>query len=151
MAIKGARNMQQIDRELEQRVWERVNGGGQERSLQALAAAEKSAGALYLMLARLMQGRAKEQLRQLYHRTQTHGRYLGGMNMLLEGQPLSVHTAPPEPGRTAVLLSRCYTGALRAAEEYEKRGKDRTFGPIFERMAQNHRDSCATILELMGQ
>lgn len=142
--------MEKIDEKLEQRVWQRVQGQTAPLPLKRLAAAEKAAGALFLMLARLQQNRGKEQLRQLYHRTQTHGRYLCGMQQLLEGQPLFVHTAPPEPARTAVLLSKGYVSAGNLAAEYEKHRADPSFGPIFDRMARGHRETCAVLLELLG-
>ena len=143
--------MQEIDQELQQRVWDRVNGSGTKPSLQAMAARERTAAAAYLMLSRQMQGRAKELLRQLYHRAQTHSRYLSGMNILLEGRPLSVHTVPPEGTRPAVLLSRCYAGALKAAAEYENHAADSQTGAVFSRMAREERENCAMLLEILGQ
>lgn len=143
--------MDQIDQGLQQRVWQRVQGGDAGPSLQAMAVRERTAAAAYLMLSRQMQGRAKELLRQLYHRAQTHSRYLNGMNVLLEGRPLAVRTVPPEGSRPTVLLSRCYAEALKAAADYEHRAADSQMGAVFARMAREERENCAMLLEILGQ
>ena len=143
--------MAEFDEELEKRVWQRVRGQepGQP-SLQALAAAEKSSAAMYLMLSRMMQGRQKELLRQLYHREQNHSRYLNGVSILRDGKALTARPAPPEGQRIENILRRCYSGCLKAQREYEKHSLDPEYGPIFARMAREEQENGAMVLEILG-
>lgn len=142
--------MAEIDEELEKRVWQRVREPETPRSLQAMAAAERSAAAMYLMLSRMMQGRKKELLRQLYHREQLHSRYLSGISLVRDGKALAVRTAPPEGKTPENCLRRCYAGCLQAAREYRSCADDREYGPIFARMAREEEENCAMILEILG-
>lgn len=142
--------MAEFDEELEQRVWQRVRGAAAKPPLQTMAAAERSAAAGYLMLSRMMQGRQKELLRQLYHREQNHGRLLKGISVLRDGKRLSVHTVPPEGKTPESILRRCYAATLQAAESYAEQSKDREYGPIFEKLAREERENCAMILEILG-
>lgn len=145
--------MENIDRGLEQRVWQRVHGGqeAQEPSLQALAAAERSAAAVYLMLSRSAQGSRKEKLRKLYQRDKAHGECLKGMQLCAAGTPLSARPAPPVPERPEIALRKCYAGCLRAAAQYESRAADPEYGPVFAHLARQEQENCAMILELLGE
>ena len=142
--------MAQFDEELEQRVWQRVRGQSPQQSLQTLAAAERSSAAVYLMLSRMMQGRQKELLRQLYHREQNHSRYLNGISILRDGGALSARPSPPEGQKPENILRRCYAGSLKAAREYETLAQDPQYGGIFARMAREEQENCAMILEILG-
>lgn len=142
--------MAEFDEELEQRVWQRVRGQAPQQSLQTMAAAERGSAAVYLMLSRMMQGRKKELLRQLYHREQNHGRFLKGISVLRDGKALAVRTVPPEGKTPENLLRRCYAGSLKAAEEYASRSGDREYGPVFAKMAREEWENCAMILEILG-
>ena len=141
--------MAEFDEELEKRVWQRVRGQEQ-LPLQSMAAAEKSSAAVYLMLSRLMQGRQKELLRQLYHREQNHSRFLNGISILREGKALTARPTPPEGQRIEQLLRRCYAGCLKACQEYAKYAADPEYGHIFSHMAREERDNGRMILEILG-
>ena len=47
-------------------------------------------------------------------------------------------------------LRRCYASHMRSLKEYEKRSDDPEYGPVFARLAQQERDQCRTVLELIG-
>ena len=143
--------MAEFDEELEKRVWQRVRGQDQQPiSLQALAAAEKTSAGMYLMLSRMMQGRQKELLRQLYHREQNHSRLLNGISILRDGKALTARPAPPEGQRIENILRRCYSGCLKAQREYEKYIPDPEYGPIFARLVREEQENGAMILEILG-
>ena len=143
--------MAEFDEELEKRVWQRVRGQEQQPiSLQALAAAEKTSAGMYLMLSRMMQGRQKELLRQLYHREQNHSRLLNGISILRDGKALTARPVPAEGQRIENILRRCYAGCLKAQREYEKYITDPEYGPIFARMAREEQENGAMILEILG-
>lgn len=142
--------MAELDEELEKRVWQRVRGQEQALPLQSLAAAEKSGAGMYLMLSRMMQGRQKELLRQLYHREQNHSRLLNGISILRDGKALTARPIPPEGQRVEHILRRCYAGCLKARQEYEKYMTDPEYGAIFARMAREEQENGAMILEILG-
>ena len=142
--------MENIDANMEQRVWQRVRGEGKPGGLQALAAAEQSAAAVYLMLSRSAQGLEKAMLRQLFERERSHGRCLNGMSILSDDRALSVRTAPPANDRPEVALRKCYAQTLRAIREYESRREDGEYGHVFREMARQEREHCRMILELLG-
>lgn len=145
--------MDDYDLSMAERVWQRVRGGSAPESqtgLQALAAAEQNAAAVYLFLSKGMQGRKKELLRQLYHRERNHCRYLNGISLLRDGKALSVRTAPPDGQRTEGLLRRCYARTLQAVSEYEARQEDPEYGPVFRELARQEREHCMMILEILG-
>ena len=143
--------MAEFDENMEERIWQRVRGQEQlSMPLQAMAAAEKSSAAMYLMLSRMMQGRQKELLRQLYHREQNHSRYLNGISILREGKALAARPVPPEGQRVEHILRRCYAGCLKAQREYEKYMADPEYGHIFSHMAREERENGLMILEILG-
>lgn len=142
--------MAEFDRELESRVWKRVQGKESAVSLQQLAAAELSSAAVFLLLSKTAQGIRKEQLRRLYHRQQAHVRRLRGIQLVREGVGLAPRTAPPAQERWEVALCKCYSAALQAAQAYEKQSDDPQFGCVFAQLAQEERENCTLILEILG-
>lgn len=142
--------MENFDAALEQRVWQRVRGEGQAATLQAMAAAEQSAAATYLMLSRVAQGPEKAQLRQLFERERNHGRCLNGISILSEDKPLSVRTLPPQNDRPEIALRKCYAQTLRAIREYSGRTEDPEYGHVFRHMLHQEKEHCRMILEILG-
>lgn len=144
--------MEKFDTELEQRVWKRVRGEEQTPStgLKALAAAEQSEAAVYLMLSRQLQGREKALLRKMFAEEQTHAAILRGMHDMTAGQRIAARTAPPAPETPEIALRKSYGRKLRALAEYESRLRDPQYGPVFGVLAQQEREHCAMILEIMG-
>lgn len=144
--------MENLDTNLEQRVWQRVRGQQEPegQTLQALCVGERSAAAVYLMLARTAQGREKEMLRKLSQRERGHADCLNGIGICSCGEPLSARTAAPRPERAQIALRKCYAGSLRAAREYESRTEDREYGAVFDYLARQERENCVMILEILG-
>lgn len=142
--------MSKMDEELERSVWSRVREQEAQPALQPLAVAERSAAAMYLMLSRMMQGRKKELLRQLYHREQIHCRYLCGISVARNGKNLSIRTGAPEVTTAENSLRRCYASTLQAMAHYRARSQDPEYGHLFERLAREEAENCAMILEILG-
>lgn len=142
--------MEKIDAGMEQRVWQRVRGEEQPAPLQQLAAAEKNAAAVYLMLSRSAQGPEKAMLRQMFERERSHSRCLNGMSILSDDRVLSVRTVPPANDRPEVALRKCYAHTLRAIREYESRENDPEYGPVFRHILHQEREHCRMILEILG-
>ena len=142
--------MDNVDTELEQRVWQRVRGEAEPMGLQALAAAEQNAAAVYLMLSRMLQGPEKSMLRQMFERERNHSRCLNGISLLSDDRALSVRTAPPSNDRPEVALRKCYTHTLRAISAYATRQEDPEYGHIFRHLRRQEEEHCRMIAEILG-
>ena len=145
--------MEKFDSEMQQRVWKRVRGEAQTPpplGLQGLAAAEQNEAAVYLMLSRQLQGKEKATLRKLFEQEQAHAAILRGMHTVMTGQRISPRTLPPEPQTPELTLRKCYARKLKVLAEYESRTDDREYGAVFLRLAQQEREHCTMILEILG-
>ena len=144
--------MENFDSELEKRVWKRVRGEEQPApmGLKGLMAAEQNEAAVYLMLARQMQGKEKNVLRRMFEQEQMHATCLRGMHMVMTGQPLAVRTPPVTPQTPEIALRKCYGRKLRTMAEYENRTNDREYGAVFAQLAQQEREHCLQLLEILG-
>ena len=143
--------MEKHNLELEQRVWKRVRGEEQAGvSVQSLMAAEQDEAAVHLMLSRQMQGREKAMLRKIFEEDRCHAAMLRGMNEMMTGKRLVTRTAPPAPQTPETALRKSYARKLQALSEYEKRCADPEYGMAFSKMAQQEKEHCALILEILG-
>ena len=143
--------MENIDEGLQQRVWQRVRGEGEPKGLQQLAATEQNLAAVYLMLSRSAQGPEKAMLRQLFERERSHGRCLNGMSVLRDDRPLSIRTVPPANDRMEIALRKCYAQTLKTLRSYSEREEDPEYGAVFRHLAQQEREHCRIILEILGK
>ena len=144
--------MEKKNLELEQRVWKRVRGEEQPSavSVQSLMAAEQDEAAVHLMLSRQMQGKEKALLRRMFEEDRCHAAMLRGMNELMTGKRLAARTAPPTPQTPETTLRKSYARKLQALSEYESRCADGEYGAVFSKMAQQEKEHCAMILEILG-
>ena len=145
--------MEQFDKDIENRVWQRVNGDNPprlEQSLQALAAAELSEAAAHLMLSRQLQGKEKAILRRIYEEDQAHAACLKGIHYFTFDTPLAVRHIPPAPESPAVALRKAYARKLRALRQYESRSDDPEYGAVYAALARQEQEHCRLILEMVG-
>ena len=155
--------MDMIDREIAERVWQRVKGANTPtpstpnapqpdiaQALAALIAEEWVDAATYLHLSRQFQGRSSVTLRNMYEQEQSHTACLKGIYTLITGSPPNVRAVKPEMGEPVALLRRCYGREMRALAEYEARSHDPHYGQVFARLAQQEQEHCSKILELLG-
>lgn len=145
--------MEKFDTETEGRVWQRVRGEQPpklEQSLQALAAAEQSEAAAFLMLSRQLQGKEKAILRRIYEEDHDHADCLKGIHYFTFDNPLAIRHIPPAPESPVVGLRKAYARKLRALKEYESRSDNPEYGPIFASLARQEWEHCRLILELVG-
>ena len=147
--------MEKFDPEMEQRVWKRVRGEEQPQpqpptGLQGLAAVEQNEAAVYLMLSRQLQGPETSMLRKIFEQEKSHAAILRGMHTVMTGQPISSRTLPPEPQAPEMALRKCYARKLKTLSEYESRTNDKEYGAAFAHLAQQEREHCAVILQLLG-
>ena len=143
-----------IDKEKAARVWQRVTAAaGDSRTTQDLEdlIAQKWADAsTYLHLSRRFQGKESGILRRLSEQSQAQTACLKGIYTLLTGSHPVVRTMPAEQEPVEQTLRRCYGREMRCLARYEGRCGDPEFGQVFGRLAEQEKDHCRTILEIIG-
>ena len=126
--------MEKFDPEMEQRVWKRVRGEEQPQPQPPTG----------------LQGPEKSMLRKIFEQEKSHAAILRGMHTVMTGQPISSRTLPPEPQAPEMALRKCYARKLKTLSEYESRTNDKEYGAAFAHLAQQEREHCAVILQLLG-
>lgn len=146
--------MEKYDPEAAARVWQRVQGKMPQNedlmSLPALIAGEWWDAATYLRLSRKFTGKEAGILRKMFEEEQSHAACLKGIYTLLTGERLVSHTPSAEKESLSATLRRCYGREMQSLAQYEKWAEHREYGPVFMRMAQQERDHCAALLEILG-
>ena len=147
--------MKTYDTEKAARVWQRVQGqpdiNAPGQGLQGLIAEEWLDATTYLHLSRRFQGKESAVLRQMFEDEQSHASCLRGIYSLITGSRPAIHSAPAPQGDPEAILRRCYGREMRSLAEYEKRTNDPEYGPVFARLAQQEREHCKAVLELLGK
>jgi rubrerythrin len=146
--------METIDRAKAARVWQRVQGEAAANptyGLQGLIAEEWADAAIYLSLSRRVQGNAAAILRKIGQEEQSHMACLKGIYALQGTGKPDIPTPPPvDKAPVSVILRRCYGREMRCLAQYESRSNDPEYGQVYARMAQQEREHCRLILELLG-
>lgn len=147
--------MEIIDRQLQQRVWQRVRGtdplpedAGQ---LLELIAGEWVDGIAYLRLANRYRGSEAALLRRMHQQEQAHIACLKGVYRMLTGRQPTVK-APPLPRESReTALRRCYHRELRCMEQYRRWEEHPQFGAVFGRLLEQEQLHCQQLLGLIGR
>lgn len=144
--------MNTIDPQKAARVWQRVQGTAQpsDRELLTMISEEWTNAATFLQLSRQFQGRDSAALRKLYEQEQAHTACLKGIYTLITGTRPTVKATPLTGSDPEAVLRRCYGRAMQALAQYEAKTEDKEYGPVFARLADQEKDHCRTILELIG-
>ena len=144
--------MNTIDPQKAARVWQRVQGTDRlsDRELLTMIAREWTDGATYLQLSRQFQGSQSAKLRRLYEEEQAHTACLRGIYTLITGTQPNVKSVPLTGQDPEALLRRLYGRQMQGLAEYETRTQDPEYGPVFARLADQERDHCRRILEIIG-
>lgn len=146
--------METYDKAKAARVWQRVQSAAPaapSQGLQGLIAEEWADAALYLALSRRVQGPHSAVLKKLSQEEQSHMACLKGMYALQgSGRPEIPSPPPADNAPVVTLLRRCYGREMRCLAQYESRSADPEYGQIFARMAQQEREHCRLLLELLG-
>ena len=147
--------METIDRQTAARVWERVTASAHPaqwsiEDLHELISQEWASAATYLQLSRRVQGSHSATLRRMFQQEQAHAACLKGICNLITGTTPTVHSPklPQEPVET--ILRRCYGQQMRCLARYEARSSDPEYGQIFARLAEQERQQCHQLLEILG-
>lgn len=146
--------MEVYDKAKAARVWQRVQGetaANPTQGLQGLIAEEWADAAVYLSLSRRVQGNQSAILKKMGQEEQAHMACLKGIYTLQgSGRPDIPSPPPLDKTPVSVILRRCYGREMRCLAQYESRASDPEYGQVFARMAQQEREHCRQILELLG-
>lgn len=135
-------------------VWQRVRGGQPaepvRETLLPLIAEEMADATIYLALSRQLTGRESEVLRRLFEEEQSHAACLKGIYTLTTGNRPVIRNTPPAREPPELTLRKCYGREMRCLAAYEERMSDREYGPVFTRLAEQEREHCRLVLEILG-
>ena len=140
-----------------ERVWARVQGDREpeakapEMNLQAMIMNEWVASSTYLALARQVPPREMCILQRLAREEQCHGATLKGIYTMITDQEPVIKASPMTAGSVELVLRKCYAAEMHTAREYERWAADPEYGPVFGRLAEQEREHCRLVLELMGR
>ncbi len=146
--------MEKYDAQKAARVWQRVQAE-QPRSataveLQEMIEEEWLDGSVYAQLARQFQGPIREKLQKMAKDEQTHGACLKGIYTLTTGGHPAMKPRQIPPESPQIILRRCYGREMRSLARYEAKSGDPQYGQVFRRLAEQEREHCKMILELLG-
>ena len=145
--------MERMDAQLQRRVWERVLGTAeqprQENWKGLLYPAQENA-LVYQNLSAQSGQHHGEKLRRLQQEQRRCIACIKGI-CRLRGEKVKtpVVQIPKEPARRA--LEKCYHREKRVWEACEHWSSDPDHGVVFGRLAQQAREHCVTILEILGE
>lgn len=146
--------MEKYDAQKAVRVWQRVQAQQTPENitpgLQELIREEWLDASVYLQLSRKFQGKAREILQKMFREEQTHLACLKGIYTLTTGGHVALKDAVPEVRPPREQLRLCYGREMRALARYEERSRDPQYGQVFLRLAEQEREHCRMILELLG-
>ena len=146
--------METYDKAKAARVWQRVQGSvtaDPTQGLGGMIAEEWADAALYLSLAKRLQGNAAAILKKIGQEEQSHMACLKGIYTLQgNGRPDVPPPPPVDRAPIGTLLRRCYGREMRCLAQYESRANHPEYGQIFAKMAQQEREHCRLLLELLG-
>ena len=136
------------------RVWQRVqktpDPAPDAAQLLTLIAEEWTDAATYLALSRRTQGKRSTQLYRLYEEEQAHVACLKGIYTLVTGTHPKTQSVPPSRESVSIILRRCYGREMQCLAQYEARSADPEYGQIFARLADQEREHCRMVLEILG-
>lgn len=147
--------METIDPAKAARVWQRVQGEtpahSREQGLLALIAQEWTDAATYLQLSRRLTGKDSAILRKMYEQEQAHTACLKGIYTLITGTHPTVRAVPVPQEELISILRRCYGREMQCLAQYEGRSNDPEYGQVFARLADQEREHCHLLLEIIGR
>ena len=146
--------MDLMDNKKAAQVWQRVTGNItpqlDTRELLELITEEWADASTYLHLSRYFQGKESGILRKLSEQEQAHTACLKGIYTLITGSPPKVRTIAPPQEPLMQILRHCYGREMHCLAQYEARMHDPEYGQVFSKLAEQEREHCRLVLELIG-
>ena len=149
--------MEKLDKDLQKRVWQRVQGDGakqmpplrQENLKPWIMAAQENA-LCYSHLARELGGKHGQQLKKLAQQAKSCAACARGI-CRIRGEQVKVPQLQPAREPAKRMLEKCCHRERRLWEEAERRSVDPEYGPAYSRLARQAGERYAAVLELLGE
>ena len=146
--------MEDLDRDLQQRVWQRV----QHRELPVLTPREsikawiltaQENAAAYRHMSQQPGMKEKARLQQLYGESRQWIACMRGI-CRMDGERVAAPkvVCPPEAGYR--ILEKCFHRERKLWEEWERQSGERAYGPLYGRLARQAQEHCVTVMEMLG-
>ena len=142
--------MEQLDTQMANRVWLRVQGTAQEQPLPMLVGMLYSCAAGCGRLAKHFRGQ-DAQLLQARSELLCQAACLQGIHRLRTGEQINTPSLPATQENAQALLLRCIGQCLRLQQSLDAQAQDREYGPVFKRMAAQTTGHIRLLLELAGK
>ena len=146
--------MKQYDPKTAKMVWDRVQNAAvpapDAPAILNLIEEELIDAAAYLRLSKKLPPAQAAIARQLSQQEQSHAGCLRGIYTLITGRKAIVPQQVISDDPPEIVLRRCYGREMRCLAQYESRANHPEYGQIFARMAQQEREHCRLLLELLG-
>ena len=147
--------MEQLDKDMECRVWQRVQAKQEPELPQRdnlkpwiLAAQENSAAFRNLSLQLI--GKQWEGLRRLETESSRMLHSLRGISAL-RGEPVKLTPMPAPKDVPRRSLEKSFHRSRRLWAEMERRIDDPEYGPVFRSLSRRAEDHCAALAEMLGR
>ena len=148
--------MEKLDKELQQRVWQRVQNREklempalEQENLRPLILSVQENVVAYQNLSRQFQGKDGEKLRRLQQESQKCIACMKGI-CRVRGEQVKVPQLNWEKEPAKRVLMKCYHRERKLWNEWEQRSMDPDHGLVFGRLAQQAREHCVSIMEVLG-
>ena len=150
--------MEPIDNAKVARVWQRVKAEAPpppaavrpEQGILELIAGEWADAATYSRLSRHYRGHQRNRLQKMAAQAHSKVACLKGLYTLMTGALPTVRSNPPAALPTEQALRHCYTRESHRLARYTHRSNDPAYGQVFARLAEQSRQHCRLIPELLG-
>ena len=146
--------MEKIDRELQQRVWQRVQSKPGEQppqtkqeNLKAWILAAQENEAAYRQLAKQYGGRQGEQLRTMARQVGSCVACARGI-CRMRGERVKALPLPTSTDRHSP--EKCYHREVRLWQETESRASDPEYGPVYRHLAAQAAQRCVILAGMIG-
>ena len=148
--------MEKLDKELQSRVWQRVQSRdkmemptlGQENLKPLILTAQENLTA-YQQLGRQIQGKNGEKIGKLRQETNRAIACMKGI-CRLRGEPVKNPPLPAEKEPANRALMKCYRRERSLWSDWERLAGDPEYGPVYAGLCHQAREHCVTIMELLG-
>lgn len=149
--------MENVDRKLEERVWQRVAGREppeiqppRRDNLKPLILEAQLNAAAYRALALQLIGKPWENLRRMETESMKMAQSLRGI-CILRGESVKLAPVPQPREQPRKGLEKCFRRARMLWEEMDRRCADPEFAPVYLRLRQLAQEHCASAAELLGK
>ena len=147
--------MEQVDKAMESRVWQRVQARpdvqlSQRDNLKPWILAAQENAAAFRNLSLQLIGKQWDGLRRLEGESSRMVHSLRGI-CALRGEPVKLTPLPTPREAPRRCLEKAFHRTCRIREEMEKRCADPEYGAVFRSLARRSEDQCAALAELLGR